>query len=108
MSEWINELHHATIQETGSSVKPGESASFRSALKRLDALSNDDGSFSHAAWGEIRRLVAMVQVMHIGTLEPGSKAEQEHHAYLKRDIPTRIRERMSAFDAIRQKDCAGL
>lgn len=77
----IRELYDAAVQESSSSVIPGESPRFRSALNELDGFSDDSLSFSKAALGEIRRTVAMVKAMRIPSLTPGSKVELDQSAF---------------------------
>jgi hypothetical protein len=101
----MQELYDAAVQETTSLVIPGESPRFRLALRELDGLSEDNHSFSNAALGEIRGVAAMIQTMHIRSLEPGSSAQRKHHAELKKTIPERLAERLIRFEAIRKTDC---
>jgi len=98
------DLLEAAVQEGSTHNVPGTSAAFESALRRLRVLSNADESFSIAALGEIRRTVAMVDVMNLN-FHPKSREGLAHQAYIRRVLPGMLDERKNAFLAVRDKDC---
>jgi hypothetical protein len=107
VKEAMNELQEAAVQERSSPVVPGQSPAFRSALKKLQDLGRSVEAFSNKAIGEIRRTIAMVDVMRLPP-DPESPGREKFDGFLKENLPLSLMERKNAFETISTIDCPEL